>query len=80
MGPVPGACGCGGGMVVQWIPVPIQTRYRYSPALRHVEEFPTEQVVYEHVAETRSVPHRAAKYTKVTQRKLTKGKMVRNTK
>nr|WP_166177737.1 hypothetical protein [Altererythrobacter segetis] len=69
-------CGCPS---YTWIPVPIETRYRYSAPLRHVDEVVEEKVVREQVSERKIVPAQAAtKYVKLA--KVPKGKTVRTTK
>jgi hypothetical protein len=81
-GPAP--CGCGGGYTVTWVPIRIETRYRYSPPIRHEREVVEEHVVSRPVVETKIVPvKRTTKYVKrapakVT--KITKGKVVKTTK
>lgn len=65
-------CGCPS---YTWVPQPIETRYRYSPPLRHVEEVVEEKVVRE-----RAPARRAVKYVKAAPAKITKNKVVRSTK
>jgi hypothetical protein len=80
-GPGPAPCGCGGGYTVTWVPIRIETRYRYSPAVRHEREIVEEHVVSREVVETKTVPvRRETKYVKPAPAKLTKGKVVRSTK
>ena len=69
---VPAACGCPGAARER-----IETRYRYSPPIRHVEEVVEERVVRERVVEHKTVPVRhATKYTKTAPKtKLTKSKV-----
>ena len=72
------ACGCPS---YTWVPVPIETHYRYSAPLRHVEEVVEEKLVRERVAESKIVPvRRATKYVKAAPAKVTKGKVVHSTK
>jgi hypothetical protein len=65
-----------------WIPVPIQSRYLYSPPIRHEKEVVEEHVVREQVVETKTVPaRRETKYVKsAAPARATKGKVVRTTK
>jgi len=71
-------CGC---PAYAWVPVPIETRYRYSAPLRHVEDVVEENVVHEQVVERKVVPARSvAKYVKTPPVKLTKIKTTRSTK
>jgi hypothetical protein len=71
-------CGCPS---YTWVPVPIETRYRYSAPLRHVEEVVEEKVLRERAVERKIVPVRpAAKYVKAASAKVTKGKVVAGTK
>lgn len=65
-------CGCPS---YTWVPVPIETHYRYSAPLRHVEEVVEEKVVRERVPAPREV-----KYVKTVPAKVTKDKVVRSTK
>ena len=63
-------CGCPS---YTWVPVPIETRYRYSAALRHVEEVAENRVIREQVVERKMVPVKAApKYVKAGPSKITK--------
>jgi hypothetical protein len=83
-GAVGAPCGCPGYMVT-WVPVPIETRYRYSPPIRHEREVVEEHVVHETVVETKTVPVRSSKYVrtkyvKSAPAKVTKGKVGRATK
>ena len=55
--------------------LPIETHYRYSAPLRHVEEVVEEKVVRERVPAPREV-----KYVKTVPAKVTKDKVVRSTK
>jgi len=72
------ACGCPS---YTWVPVPIQTHYRYSAPLRHVEEIVEEKVIREEVVESKTIPvRREVKYVKAAPRKVTEGKVVRATK
>ena len=71
-------CGCPS---YNWVQVPIETHYRYSAPLRHVEEVVEEKVVREQVVERKIVPAApATKYVKTVPTKVTKGKMVRTSK
>jgi len=65
-----------------WMPVPVETRYRYSAPIRHEREIVEERVVREKVVETKTVPvKRETKYVKSAPRtKYTKDKVVRTTK
>jgi hypothetical protein len=70
-------CGCPG---YTWVPVPIETHYRYSAPIRHVEEVVEDKVVREEVVETKTVPvRRQTKYVKAAP-KVTKGKVVKSSK
>lgn len=72
------SCGCPS---YTWVPVPIETHYRYSAPLRHVEEVVEERVVRQPAVESKIVPaRRATKYVKAAPVKVTKGKVVRSTK
>lgn len=63
-------CGCPS---YTWMPVPIETRYRYSAPLRHVEETVESRVVRERVVERKIVPvKRSTKYLKATPAKVAK--------
>jgi hypothetical protein len=71
-------CGCPS---YTWVPVPIETRYRYSAPVRHVEEVVERKVVREKVVESKIVPVRpTTKYVKSAPAKVTKGKVVHTTK
>jgi hypothetical protein len=84
----PGAtpCGCGAGYTVTWVPIRIETRYRYSPPIRHEREVVEEHMVSRPVVETKIVPVKpATKYvkqapTRITKSKVTKGKVTKGTK
>jgi hypothetical protein len=73
------AC-CGGGYTVTWVPIRIETRYTYSPAIRHEREIVEDSVVRREVVETKTVPVRESKYVRSAPAKPTKGKIVRTTK
>jgi hypothetical protein len=73
-------CGCGGGYAVTWVPIRIETRYTYTPAIRHEREVVEESVVRQEVVETKTVPVRERKYVRAAPAKPTKGKVVRTTK
>jgi hypothetical protein len=74
-------CGCGGGYTVTWVPIRIETRYRYSPPIRREREIVEERVVSHEVVETKTVPvRRETKYVKPAPVKLTKSKVVKTTK
>ena len=81
-GPAP--CGCAAYAMppVMWVPVPIETRYSYSPPIRHEHEVVEVQVTRERVAETVSTPvHHETKYVKSTApAKYVKEKVVKTTK
>jgi hypothetical protein len=71
-------CGCPG---YTWVPVPIETHYRYSAPIRRVKEVVEEKVVREPVVEQKIVPvRRAVKYVKTAPAKVTKSKVVKSTK
>jgi hypothetical protein len=72
-------CGC---PAYNWVEVPVETRYRYSAPVRHVEEVVEEKVVHEPVVERKIVraPPRQVKYVKAAPTKVTKGKVVKSTK
>jgi hypothetical protein len=77
-GPAP--CGCG-GYTVTWVPIRIETRYRYSPPIRREREIVEERVVSHEVVETKTVPvRRETKYVKPAPIKMTKSKVVKTTK
>jgi hypothetical protein len=79
-GPAAAPCGCPGYVPqVMWMRVPVETRYRYSPPLRHVEEIVETRVVREQVVQTRTVPVRATKYVKTKYVKSAPTKMVKET-
>jgi hypothetical protein len=80
-GPGPAPCGCG-GYTMTWVPIRIETRYHYSPAIRHEREVVEEQIVNDEVVEHYSTPVRGAKYTKTAPTKMTKQtkKVTRSTK
>jgi hypothetical protein len=66
---------------MMWVPVPIETRYRYSAPIRHEQEVVEEHVVRRQVVETKTVPvQRETKYVKSAPTKYTKSKTVRTTK
>ena len=64
-------CGCPGST---WVQVPVETRYRYSEPVRHVEEVVEEKVVREPVVERKIVrtPPRQVKYVKAAPTKTTR--------
>jgi len=78
----PAACGCAALPPVMWVPVPVETRYRYSAPIRHEREIVEERVVREKVVEAKTVPvRRETKYVKsAPSTKYTKDKIVRTTK
>lgn len=78
----PATCGCAALPPVMWVPVPVETRYRYSAPIRHERQIVEERVVRERVVETKTVPvRREAKYVKSAPHpKYTKDKVVRTTK
>jgi hypothetical protein len=60
-------CGCGGGYTVNWVPIQVDTRYSYSPAIRHEHQVVEIVVVPHEVVETRTVRVRPrAQYVKTT--------------
>jgi hypothetical protein len=83
-GAAPAPCGCAAypAPPVMWVPVPIQTRYSYSPPIRHDREVVEEKVISERVAETVTAPvKRETKYVKSSApAKYTKKKVVKTTK
>ena len=84
-GYAPGPCGCAAYAYppVAWVQVPVETRYRYSPPIRHVTERVERRVINRVVTETRKVPVRVTKYVKTAKpvpTKMTKSKVVRTTK
>ncbi len=71
-------CGCPG---YTWVPVPVETHYRYSAPVRHVEEVVEEKVVREQVVEKKVAPvRREVKYVKTAPAKVTKSKVVKRAK
>jgi hypothetical protein len=83
-GSAPVPCGCGGYAYppVTWVPIQIETHYRYSAPIRQEKNVVEEKVVEENVTETKTVPvHRSTKYVKAPrQTKQTKRKVIRKTK
>jgi hypothetical protein len=74
-------CGCGGGYTVNWVPVQVETRYSYSPAIRHERQVVENVVVPHEVVETRTVPVRQTKYVKTARpTKMTKVRVTKRTK
>lgn len=74
-------CGCASpGYAMVWVPVRIETRYRYTPAIRHEREVVEHETVPAEIVETKSVPVRQSKYVKVAPAKPARSKIVRSTK
>jgi hypothetical protein len=69
-----GSCGCPGyGHPVAWMQVPVQTNYRYSPAIRHDKQVVEQHTVNDMVVESKTVPvRRRTKYVKTPVTKVTK--------
>lgn len=81
-GAVPAPCGCAASALppVMWVPVPVETRYRYSAPVRRESVVVEEHVIRERVAERVPVHHETKYVKSAPPTKYTKSKVVKTTK